>query len=342
MTKPLLVLNQHFRKLEELFSPAAYDALSNLCRIEGGRNWPMEQTEIDALLPEADFYVAARPQLSMEQLARASQLKAVIEVSGAFHAGLDYRTCLDRGIEVLSSMPGFRQSVAEMTVAMILSGARGLVDQHEAFRTGTEAWLSDREGQDFTLFKQSIGFIGYGQIAREVHRLLAPFSPRVSAYDPWLSQTGTDAELVGLDHLMETCQVIVVAAVPTRENENLVSAAQIARARQGALFVLISRAHCVDFPALMEAIRLRRIKAAIDVFPEEPMPGDHSLRKQSGVILSPHRAAAVPGGRQLIGDMILHDIAAMLENRPERHLKRADPAHLQSLIGAQAAIIGEN
>jgi hypothetical protein len=53
------------------------------------------------------------------------------------------------------------------------------------------------------------------------------------------------------------------------------------------------------------------------------------------VILSPHRAAAVPGGRQLIGDMILHDVRAILEGRAERQLKVAEPQLVAGLVAAQ-------
>lgn len=335
MTRPLLILDQHFRRVEELFRPEAFDALFRLCRIEGALNWPMNPNRIDALIGEAAFLVAARPRLTGVQIAGAGALRAVIEVSGAFHEGTDYEACLARGIEVLSSMPGFRESVAEMALTMILAGARGLVDEHEAFRRNGESWLADREGRDFTLHGQTVGFVGYGEIARETHRLMRGFDPTVLAYDPWLDPAATEVELVDLDSLMARCRVVVVAAAPTRENRHLVGAAQIARLRPGALVVLISRAHCVDFDALIEATRSGRITAAIDVFPEEPVPFGADLRQAPNVILSPHRAAAVPGGRHLIGDMIVHDVAAILEGRPERRLKPADPEHLRSLIGAQ-------
>ena len=295
----------------------------------------MDRSSVTELLPDATFYVAARPVLSAKEVGTARNLKATIEVAGAFRDGLDYDACFQKGIEVLSCSPGFRNSVAEMTLAMLLAGGRGLVDEHEAFRTGTERWLDDREETDFSLYRQTTGFIGYGQISRETHRLLAPFSPRVLAYDPFLKDAGPDVELTDLETLVTTCRAVVVAAVPSDETRGLLNRDLIARLQTGAMVVLISRAWCADFPALIEAAAAGRLQVATDVFPDEPLAASDPLRQSRNVILSPHRAAAVPGGRQLIGDMILHDVRSILDGSPERHLKRAEPEMVAGLVAAQ-------
>jgi phosphoglycerate dehydrogenase-like enzyme len=339
--KPLIILDQHFRKLEELFRSDTYRALRARCDIIGGQNWPLPRAEVEAVLPDAQFYIAAQPRLSALDLERARNLKATIEVSGAFLEGMDYEACFARGVEVLSCAPGFRESVAEMTMAMILAGARGLVDQHEAFRRGAERWLDDREGTDFTLFDAPIGYIGYGQIARETNRLLAPFRTRPLAYDPFLKTTGDGTSLCNLQTLVEQSRVIVVAAVPSEETRGILSRELIARMQPGTLVVVISRAWCVDFPALVEAAEAGHIRVATDVFPHEPLTADDPLRESYAVIRSPHRAAAVPGGRHLIGEMILHDVCAILEERPERQLKAAHPAQVASLVAAQQGIAAQ-
>ncbi|MEM1150752.1 MAG: NAD(P)-dependent oxidoreductase [Pseudomonadota bacterium] len=333
--KPLLILDNHFRTKDELFSDETFHALERLCEIEMGGDAPMPRARIERLLTRATFYAAAQPVLTRENVEAAAGLKATIEVAGAFRDGLDYEACFERGIEVLSCSPGFRNAVAEMTLAMVLAGARGLVEEHEAFRTGTEKWLDDRAATDFSLYRQRVGFIGYGQISRETHRLMAPFGPRVSVYDPFLKETGTDAILTDLETLVRESRVVVLAAVPSEETRGLLSAELIATLQRGALVVVVSRAWCADFPALVEAARAGRITLASDVFPAEPLGGTDPLRTSGNVILSPHRAAAVSGGRQLIGEMILHDVSAILDGRPERQLKAAHPRMVKSLVLAQ-------
>lgn len=334
MPKPRLILDQHFRKVEELFSPSAYENLDQMCEIVGGQNWPMDRKKLDDALPGAAFLVAAKPRLSAARIADAPGLKAIIEVSGAFQTGLDYAACFDRGIEVLSCSPGFMYSVAEMALGMIVAGARGLVAEHENFRRRSENWLADNPLTDFSLYGQRVGFVGYGAIARETHRLLAPFAPVVTAYDPWLTAAQAGVPMVSLDEVLTENRVVIVAASPTAENAAMVSAELIAKIPRGTLVVLISRAHCVDFEAMVAAAESGQIRFATDVFPDEPILSDDRIREVRNVILSPHRAAAVAGGRQPIGDMIVHDLRAMLEGRPERRLKPADPAHVASLAAA--------
>ncbi|MEO0543275.1 MAG: NAD(P)-dependent oxidoreductase [Pseudomonadota bacterium] len=333
--KPILILDNHFRKKDELFSVDAFDALQAICTVHGGRDEPMARAEITALLPDASFYIAAQPRLSQAEVQAAKSLQATVEVSGAFREGLDYEACFDAGVEVLSCSPGFRNAVAEMTLAMMLAGGRGLIEEHEAFRKGTERWLDDREESDFTLYRQTIGFIGYGQISRETHRLLAPFSPNIMAHDPFLSDAGPDVTLTDLETLVTQSRIVVVAAVPSEETRGILSADLIAKLQRGAMVVLISRAWCADFPALIAAAQAGRIQVATDVFPEEPVGHTDTIRQSRNIILSPHRAAAVPGGRHLIGDMIVHDIKAIIDGSTKRRLKRAEPSMVDGLVSAQ-------
>ena len=340
MSKPLLVMDQHFRQVEELFRPSAFEALSTQCTIHGGVNWQMSREAFQDHLPDADFIVAALPEMNREELASARNLKAVIEVSGTFQAGLDYEACFERGIEVLSCAPGFRYSVAEMALGLILSGARGIVDEHERFRQGSERWLHDNIGTDFSLYGQSFGFVGFGSIAQECARLLGPFSPNIKAFDPWLKASGATFENVTfceLEEVVTTSRCVVVAATPTEDNYQLVSRRLIESIPRGTLVVVISRAHLVDFEALIEAADDGRVRVASDVFPREPVSKRDMMRQAENVIWSPHRAAAVEGGRHPIGDMIVHDVLAIIEGRQERQLQAASPATVRKIIRAPLA-----
>ena len=339
-SKPLLLLDQHFRTVGELFSSAAYSELTSIFDVRGGFDGPMRRSEFLKILPAAEFVVAAKPEMSGTELAAAKRLKAVIEVSGAFQEGLDYDYCFDNGIEVLSCSPGFRYSVAEMTLALLLAGCRGVVDEHERFRIGKEQWFDDLAGSDFTLYGQTVGFVGYGEIARECAKLLGPFSPKIKAFDPWLAERANSlagVEFCGLEELVSTCRAVIIAAVPTSENFRLVSRQLVEKLPSGAVVVLASRAHLVDFDALVHAANEGKIRFAADVFPSEPVAPLSSYRSARNVIWSPHRAAAVDGGRRPIGEMIVHDCRNVLAGAAERRLKVADRATVHNIVRAPMA-----
>ena len=336
MSRLKVFLDPHWRTLDELFSPADEAEFRRRFDVGWGRDEKASEDELAEALPEIDVLISTEPRVSAETLDAAPRLRAVIEVSGAFPDTIDFDTCAARGVEVLSCSPGFRESVAEMCLAMMLAGGRGLVSEHEAFRDGREHWLSDNFGTDFSLYRQTVGFVGYGSIARETHRLIRPFAARVLAHDPWLPEAvaaAEQAELLPLDEVLRQSRFLIVAATPTSENRDMIGARELDLMPVGALLVLISRAHLVDFDALLDAVSTGKIRAAIDVFPEEPVRPRARLRSLDGLILSPHRAAAVPGGRQLIGHMILADLTAMSEGRSERRLLKADINYARKQAG---------
>ena len=338
--KPVVIVDAHWRRMDELFSPSDLAALHDSYDVVWGRDAPIPADVLSEALPRAVALVAAPPEVSTETLAAAPNLKVIIEVEGGFPSSIDYAACAARGVTVLSCAPGFRFAVAEMGLAMALGLCRGLVDEHEAFRTGVEAWLEDRDGRDFTLYGASVGYVGFGSIARELHRLLKPFGVSARAFDPWLDEA--EVPLGSLDEVLEQSQITFVCAAPSTENLGLLSADQFAMMPKGAGLVVLSRAHLVDFPAMIAAVESGHIRVATDVFPEEPVRPDASFRTLPGLILSPHRAAAVPGGRHPIGRGLLADLGAILAGDAPSHLQVADPDRLAALTGVRnAAAVSE-
>lgn len=336
MSKPVLILDPDWRRMDELFSETTKARLFADFDVVWGKDGPIPADVLEEALPKVEVLIAAAPKVDAVTLKQAPHLRTIIEVSGAFPNTIDYDACFEAGIEVLSCAPGFRQSVAEMGLAMALAGARGLVHEHEAFRSGQEHWLSDNTATDFTLFGAPIGFIGFGQIAQELTRLLAPFRPRISAYDPWLPESlalDHGVELLALDDVLKSSRCVFVTAVPTSENYHLLNAERLARLSDSALLILLSRAHLVDFDALEAELEAGRIRSCIDVFPSEPVSADATIRRQKAAILSPHRAAAVYQGRQLIGEMILSDLHSIETGRQERKLSKASRATIDMLQG---------
>lgn len=336
MSKPVVIIDAHWRRMDELFSPLTTIELHQQFDIVWGRDEPIPHSVLNDALPTAQVLIAETPKVSAKTLALAPNLHTIIEVSGAFPDTIDYTACFSKGVEVLSCAPGFRQSVAEMGLAMALAGARGLVSEHEAFRTGEEHWLADKPETDFTLFGAQIGFVGFGQIAQELRRLLVPFRPDIIAFDPWLPQavaTAHDVALRPLEDVLTSARCLFITASPTSENHHLMNADRLALLQDNALLVLLSRAHLVDFDALTAELRSERIRACIDVFPSEPVDEKDDIRKMKSAILSPHRAAAIKNGRRLIGDMILADLNAKQSGSSKRQLSKASKDTISALAG---------
>lgn len=326
--KQTVILDPAFRKLDEIFEPADLERLYGLADVIWGSDEPMPPAEFEQVKREAFAIVTGRWRHG--HVAEMPKLRAILEVGGRHPSPqvLDYPTCFERGIRVLSCAPAFGPMVAEMALGMALAAARQIVKNHVLFTQGTEKWLHAGNVGTFTLYGQTVGFIGFGGLARALKPLLAPFGCRILAYDPWLPQSYLASQgvtPVELNTLLESSKTIFVLAIPSAENKALLDRERLAHIQPDAVFVLISRSHVVDFEALTELVTAGRFQAAIDVFPQEPLPLDHPIRQAPNVILSAHLAGSVPKELRTIGRMVVNDIEALLAGLPPLEMQVAQP-----------------
>ena len=87
---------------------------------------------------------------------------------------------------MLGCGPAYAQAVAEYALGLALDLARGISREDRAFRAGQERWVADGNADAILLRHADVGFLGYGNLGRAAHRLLAPFGPRLRVFDPWL------------------------------------------------------------------------------------------------------------------------------------------------------------
>ena len=92
------------------------------------------------------------------------------------------------------------------------------------------------------------------------------------------------------------------------QTQGLVGVEFLARMRDGALLVNLSRGPVVDTDALVDAVASGRIRAALDVTDPEPLPSGHPLWTAPGVLISPHvggnTTAFLPRARRLVADQL--------------------------------------
>jgi phosphoglycerate dehydrogenase-like enzyme len=325
--RPKVVVDPFFRRMGEIFTPSERQRLDAAVDVVWGRDEPMDVEDFRDELRDA-FAVVTGDWRYGDVPAHAAQLRAILTVSGGWPPELDYATCAARGIRVLSAAPAFAAAVAEMSLALALACARDITVGDRAFRTGEERWLHEGVVDSFMLQGTRVGFVGFGNIGRALRDLLTPFRCELVAYDPWLTDaylSSEGLEPVSLERLLETSRVIFVLATPTTENAALLSRELLELIERRAALVLVSRAHVVDFDALTELVLDGRFKAAIDVFPEEPVERDHPIRRAEGAVLSAHRAGVVREALHEIGERVVDDLEALVRGLPPRRLQVAEP-----------------
>lgn len=277
-------------------------------------------------LPETEILISQQP-MDSDRLAKAPNLKAIFNVETNFLPNIDYEDCFRRGIHVLAPGAVFAAPVAEMALGMALSLARNIHGEHAAFLRGEEKWLFDGNRESELLAGSTVGIIGFGDLGRSLHRLLAPFHCRVQAHDPWLPPghlKRLGVEPVSFDNILKDNRFIFVMASITTENKGLIDARALSLMQPGAMLLLMSRAAAADFPALTEAAASGRIRVATDVFPVEPLPKDDPIRATPNMLFSPHRAGALTFALREIGTRVLEDMDLIARGLPPVACRRAE------------------
>jgi phosphoglycerate dehydrogenase-like enzyme len=318
MTKPLILLDPSPRTMDQIFDAPTRATLNALGTCVVHDLSPMPDNIIDLHLPTASI-IMGQTRLTRTRLKKAKRLKAVINVETNFTDAIDYDYCFTSGIHVLTPGSAFAEAVAESALGMTIDLARGITEADRAFRRGTEVYGPDGNMESFSLFGQTVGLIGYGDLARAYQRLLAPFNCSVHVYDPWVPEyvlRKASCVPASLESVLKNCRVILVFAGVTSENEGFLGRKELSMIRRDAIFLLMSRAAVVDFPVFIEMVREGRFRAASDVFPIEPVDKDDPVRRVEGLLLSAHRTGGMQDALYDIGRQAVADAELILKGLP--------------------------
>ena len=318
MSQPLILVDPLPRTLDHICTPATRARFNRLGRLVIHEDGPMPDAMIEEHLPDAMLLVG-QTAMTRERLKRAKKLRAIINVETNFTDNIDYEYCFDHGIHVLTPGSAFADVVAESALGMAIDLARGITRADRDMRAGREAYGLEGNAGCFSLMGAKVGLIGFGDLARSLHRLIQPFNCAIKVFDPWVPDYVLNRHQctpAPLEDVLATSQVIFVFAGVTSENQGFLGGRELALIQKDACFLLMSRAAVVDFPAFLECVRLGRFRAATDVFPVEPVAKDDPVRGIEGLLLSAHRTGGMPSALHDIGDQMVADAELILKGLP--------------------------
>lgn len=222
---------------------------------------------------------------------KGPNLKIVFK-SGAWPENVDFEYAKHHGIAVGWTPTANSQSVAEFTVLLMLAAQKKFIHAVESFREG--AWRNQSHlGHD--LCGQTVGLVGFGNIARIVAATLTALGGTVIAYDPYLKDedfASRGIRRVDFDTLLRESDIVSLHCLLTDETRKFFNAGVFKKMKSSAILINIARGGMVDEEDLAEALRSGEIRgAALDVHAVEPPPQDDPLMHMDNVIMTPHVAA---------------------------------------------------
>ncbi|MGI3225417.1 2-hydroxyacid dehydrogenase [Streptomyces sp. GTA36] len=292
----------------EVWLPFHPDELDGLPDGPNYLYWNGEQ-DYPADPADCSFYVVPYMKggdVSVRPLAEMTSVQVVQTLS----AGIDHvqpgLQLLPGGVQLCNARGVHDASTAELTLTLILSSLRGIPDfvrgqDSEEWRSGFRPALADK----------SVLIVGYGAVGSAIEDRLVPFElARVARVARSARETarGPVHPITALPELLPEADVVVLITPLTEQTKGLAGAEFLARMKDGALLVNVSRGGVVDTKALLAELESGRIMAALDVTDPEPLPPGHPLWHAPGLLISPHvggpTSAFFPRAKRLLGDQL--------------------------------------
>lgn len=314
---------------EMVLTPSVQERLAEIAEIRTASG-PAETWDLPALLQGATACITGwgTPPLSRALLDASPELQLVAHTAGSIRSLLPAEM-VGRRVQVCQAASVIASSVAEMVILQILMDQRELHLLDRGLRDGG-GWFDLRAKHPGRLLGgRTVAVIGASRTGRAVIRLLEPFGCKILIVDPYLTDEAArdlGAERVDLETAVRRCDVLTLHAPVLPETEGMVGAEELALMRDGSVLINSARASLVDTEALAAELRSGRIRAALDVFPEEPLAIESEWREMPHAILSPHSAGHTVDAHQLQGEAMVDDIERFLTHVPLHYEITSDMA----------------
>jgi D-3-phosphoglycerate dehydrogenase len=253
---------------------------------------PEAQADNAVQISKADALLINLSPLPASAIRRLTRCR-VISRYGAGYDNIDVPAATAQGIWVVRVPEYGREEVSDHALALLLGCVRKVAHKDRRVRQG--GWNLMAEQPCHRIAGGSLGLVGYGAIARALHRKVSGLGlGKVLVFDPFVaSQSIQEAGAIpsSFEELLANSDFISLHAPLTPETRHLIGERELAQTKPECILINTARGALVDERALARALASGRLAGAgLDVFETEPLPDTSPLRELPNVILSDHAA----------------------------------------------------
>ena len=244
---------------------------------------------------DADACLVPGQLFTEEVLSKLERCRVLVRY-GVGYDTIDVDAASRHNILVVNIPDFCMPEVANHALALLLDCAKKISRLDRWMRTG--GWQGGRApflSPMGPIHGETVGLVGFGQIARTFHRRVAALDMKVLAYDPFVSQelaASLNVELVSLEELLRRSDYVSIHVPLMAATKGLINAEKLALMKPSAYLINTSRGPVVDETALIAALQDGQIAGAgLDVFEHEPLSNDSPLLRMENVTVTPHTAS---------------------------------------------------
>jgi glyoxylate reductase len=281
--------------------------------------------ELAAHIPGVDALVCLVDDAVTGTVIQAADRLKIIASYAVGVDQIDRAAAAARGIVVTNTPNVLTDATADLTMALLLSLSRRVVEGDRLVRAGGFAgWAPDLLlGRE--LKGKVFGVVGPGRIGKAVARRARAFGMSVIAFGRSPRQEGDpdDPPRVSFDELLRRSDVVSIHVPLTEDTRRLFTTETFARMKPGSLLLNTARGPIVDEAALARALDEGTLAGAgLDVYENEPAVSP-ALLDDRRVVLMPHAGSATVETRREMARMVVEDVRRVLSG--ERPLRPVPP-----------------
>ncbi|OGU76772.1 MAG: phosphoglycerate dehydrogenase [Ignavibacteria bacterium RBG_16_34_14] len=252
---------------------------------------------------DADILVVRSTIVNAETINSSNKLNLIVR-AGAGVNNINIQAANQKGVYV-ANCPGMNSvAVAELTIGHMISLDRRIPDNVIDFRNGkwNKAEYSKAEG----LMGKNLGIIGVGNIGKEVAKRALAFGMNVYGKDISRIEGVMIKDFSEMDQILPMCDIITIHLPATSDTKGLFNKKMFSYMKPNALLINTSRADVIDEDALLEAIKEKNIRVAVDVFNGEPegKSGEvkSKLQNNPNIYVTHHIGASTEQAQNAVAD----------------------------------------
>lgn len=241
-------------------------------------NPELDENTLPAAIKDNEILIVRSTKVPAAVLDAGTALKLVIR-AGAGYDTIDTAHAVQKGIAVCNC-PGTNSiAVAELAMGLMLSLDRRLFHNTRDLRAGI--WNKAEYSKSKGIFGRTLGIIGLGHIGQEVAKRAAAFGMKITAYDPFASTDIFEKMHItpqsDIYQLAAVCDIITVHLPDTPQTHGLFNKKFFDAMKPGATFINTARGGLVVTADLVDAMKNKQIRAALDVYEHEPKAADKTF-----------------------------------------------------------------
>ena len=260
-------------------------------------------------IPDADLvFIRSATSIDKEVIDAGVNLK-IIARCGVGLDNVDIIEATKRGIHVTNSPEANIISVAELTVGLIIASARNLIKGNNTLKQ--KKW--DRSAlTGIELYEKTLGFVGFGRVARLVASRMQSFGMKIVFFDPYIDESTQNETKLELDELLQQSDVVSLHVVKNKETINLISKEKLSLMKQDSIIINTSRGGVVDESEVLRLVDSGKLfSAALDVYEQEPPEYTTQLTESDSITL-PHLGASTREAQLKAGSDTVQNVVSIL------------------------------